>query len=118
MRIADREQCSLHRNRVVHRGALADAPIIHVPTKIAGWNRIDHICLSWRQCDYTEMGSDRNTHVLEDSKVLLYGCMVNRHTGIINYLVDDSMDRSVAPIGSCRLPSPSSFRLAHRSRRS
>src|SRR5262249_8904134 len=90
MRIADREQATRNRDRIIHDPALADSPIVDVAAEIAWRDRIDDIRFLRRHPHHAKMRPDRNAHVLQDIVVFLDARVINRHARIIDSLVDDA----------------------------
>ncbi len=80
---------ALDRHRVVHRGALADAPVVDVAAGVAGRDGVHHVGLGGRQAEHAEVGPDGHPDVLEHPVVLLHGPMVDRHAGVVDRLVHD-----------------------------
>src|SRR5260370_42278935 len=77
-------------NRIIHRGALADPPIIDVAAGIAGRNRIDDIGFLGRQAYYAEMRTYRNAHILQDAVVLLDRGVIDGNARIVDGFVHDA----------------------------
>src|SRR3569833_1039380 len=99
MGIADRYQATFDSNRIIHRGALADAPIVNVAAGIARRNRVDDISFLGRQADHAEVRTYRNAHILQDAMVFLDRRVIDRNAGIVDGFVDYA--------GGVRLWSPS-----------
>ena len=113
VRVAHREQPARDRDRVVHRRALADAPVVDVAAHPVRRDRVDHVRLGRRQPDHPEVRPDRNANVLQHAVLLLHGLVVHRHARIVDDLVHHAeRDRSAASTGSCRAPWPSCARPA------
>ena len=85
--IAGGQQCAGNGDRVVHGRAFADAPIINVAPEITGRDGVNDVRFLRGKSDHSEMGSDRNSHVLEDAVVLFDRCVVDRNARIVDGLV-------------------------------
>ncbi len=91
VRIVGAQKRALDRDRIVHRPALADAPVIYVASEIGRRNGIDDVRLLGRDPHGAEMRADGDTHALEHALVLLNRAVVHRHARIIDDLMDDTI---------------------------
>src|SRR5439155_15069014 len=99
VRVANRQQATFDSNRIIHRGALADPPIIDVAAGIARRNRVDDISLLGRQAYHAEMWAYRNAHILQDAMVFLDRRVIDWNARIVDGFVNYA--------GGVRLWSPS-----------
>ena len=87
MRIAGAEQGALDRDRVVHRAAPADPPVVDVAAEVAGRDRIDDVRLGRRHPHGAQMRPDRHAHALQHRHVLGDRAVVDRHARIVDDVV-------------------------------
>ena len=91
MRVPRGEQRAGHRHRVVHRRALADAPVVDVAAHPVRRDRVHDVGLRGCQPQDAEVRADGDAHVLEDAVVLLDRLVIDGHAGIVDGLVHDAV---------------------------
>src|SRR5215468_3047602 len=90
MRHTNRQPATGHTYGTIHRGALADPPIIDVAAGIARRNRVDDISLLGRQAYHAEMWAYRDAHILQDPMIFLDRGVIDRNARVVDGLVDDA----------------------------
>ena len=89
--IADREERAGHSHRIVHPGALPDAPVVDIATAIARWDRADEIRFRRRKSHGPEVQPCRDLDAGKDVVPLANGRMVDPHAGVIDGRMRDAV---------------------------